>query len=458
MPAVMSPSTIPVELLQRYAKSGPRYTSYPTAPQFSTEFDAREVEARWRDSAASGNPVSIYVHLPFCAARCFYCACTTEIGHSRQTIDGYLEALEGESALHVGQIGRNTVAQLALGGGTPTHLAPQQMRRLVSALEDRLEFTSDAERSIEIDPRSVDERYLETLTELGFNRFSFGVQDLDEGVQRNVRRVCSTDRIAGLIAHLRRLGQKAVNVDLMYGLPGQTLESFGVTLDGVRAMEPSRIAVFGYAHVPWVSPHQRALEKYSMPGPDERTALFGLAWDRLTGAGYEHVGMDHFALPGDELIRALRARSLTRSFMGYTTRRGLDLVGIGASAISSVNGTYTQNLKLVPEYLERRAAPWFKALCLSDEDRLRREVILELFCNFHVDLDTVGRGYGVDGAGHFADEIEALDAFAKDGLLRATGPIIEVSELGRFFIRNICMTFDQYLAPGKGRGRYSKTV
>jgi len=454
----MTPSRIPAALLAKYTKNGPRYTSYPTAPQFSTDFEREQVAALWRGTR-DGGPISLYVHLPFCAARCLYCACTTEIGHSRQAIDSYLARVIEECERHSSGLGERPAAQVALGGGTPTHLELRQMRFLMQGLEGCWEIPRSAERSIEIDPRNVDDEYLEALVSLGFNRYSFGVQDFEETVQRNVHRVSSFDHLRKLLAHLRALGREAINLDLMYGLPGQTPGSFAATIDRVLSLQPSRVAVFAYAHVPWVSPHQKALEQYRMPGPNERAALFSLAYDRLTEAGYEHVGMDHFALPGDELILALRGRSLTRNFMGYTTHRGLDLVGVGASAISSVGGTYTQNIKDVAGYVSAAGSDaWFKALVLSDEDLLRRELILDLFCNFHVDLGGAGRRFGIDAVSHFAPELRALEALRDDGLLEIVGDAIQVTELGRFFIRNICMAFDKYLAGAESQARYSKTV
>jgi oxygen-independent coproporphyrinogen-3 oxidase len=451
-----TPSTIPADLLEKYNRSGPRYTSYPTAPQFSEEFDVTEVTERWREADRSRG-LSVYVHLPFCAHRCLYCACTTEIGHSVETRQGYVEDLARELDRVVELLGTGReIHQLALGGGTPTHLTPPQMSRLVAELRSRFVFPSGGERSLEIDPRHVDEEYLDLLLELGFNRFSFGVQDFDSCVQQKIRRETDPVKLSGLLEHTRRRGQSAINLDIMYGLPGQTEESFSRTIDKTLDLRPTRAAVFGYAHVPWVSPHQKALEKHQIPGPELRAALFGMAYDKLTDAGYVHVGMDHFALPEDELVKALRGYTLTRNFMGYTTRGGRDLVGVGASAISSVNTTYTQNLKTVADYRGRVSDPWFKALLMSQEDVLRRELILQLFCNFRVDLKSLGERHGLDWGVHFSDELGALQGFREDEMLDVTNGVLEVTDLGRFFIRNICMTFDQYLAPGKGR--YSKTV
>lgn len=444
----MTSKGVPSALLERYTTNAPRYTSYPTAPQLRAVFDRGEIMSRWRHGGAG--PLSLYVHLPFCESRCLYCACTTEIGHDGPAMDRYLDGVERELGRHVETLGRSTVSQLALGGGTPMRLGPDRMRRLVEDIGARFNYTVDAERSIEIDPRGVEAEDLDVLVELGFNRFSFGVQDLDAEVQARIRRVLKADRLAVLVGRLRDLGRPGINLDLMYGLPGQSPRTFAATLEKVREIRPSRVAVFGYAHVPWMSPHQEALASGGLPSSAERLELQTLAYETLRHAGYEAVGMDHFALPGDELLAALESRTLTRGFMGYTTRRGLDLVGVGASAISSVGGTYTQNVRTVAEYMTSQPPPWFRALALTDEDRLRRDVILDLFCNFYVDLAAVA-------SGHFASELAALRPLAEDGLLILLGEEIEVTELGRFFIRRICMTFDQYLAAGDGRPRYSRT-
>ncbi len=456
----LSPDTVPSRLLKKYYKSGPRYTSYPTAPQFKSEFDREAVLAEWRKTnLPQGKGLSLYIHIPFCGKRCLYCGCYTETGHKKDTVKNYLEALQIEVDRTLGVIDpKRSLEQLALGGGTPTFLQPEFMAELVNGLKKSFNFSSAAERSLEIDPRSVNNDYLDALIELGFNRFSFGVQDLDPNVQKNVGRVQPEEKIVALLEHLRKRGQNAINIDLIYGLPGQTLESYAVTIDKVIKIRPSRVALFGYAHVPWVSPHQQALEQYSIPTPEERMALFGLAYNKFLDRGYAHVGMDHFALPDDELIKALKSRTLTRNFMGYTTRRGLDLIGIGASSISSVGATYAQNVKDVAKYIEQAGTDtWVKALILTSEDLLRRELILDLFCNFYLDLSALEQKFGIGFAEHFAPELEKLKEMQQDGLIEIAPDHLRVTDLGRFFIRNICMTFDQYLE-ADSQARYSKTL
>jgi len=454
----LSPRSVPRSLLDKYAANGPRYTSYPTAPQFKTEFDKSEIERLWAETNASGGGLSLYLHVPFCKKRCLYCGCYTEIGHKREATDVYVEALlaEAKRLTSINSPSR-PVMQLALGGGTPTFLSKERMASLVGGLREIYDFPISGERSIEIDPMSVDEEYLDLLLELGFNRMSFGLQDLNPEVQKAVGRVQSEEHIRGLLAHLRGRGFNAINLDLIYGLPLQTEKSFVETAEKIAEMRPSRVALFGYAHVPWVSPHQKALEKYPIPTAEERMRLFGLGFETLLAAGYRHVGMDHFALPEDELIAALDNRALTRNFMGYTTRRGLDLIGLGASSISGVGRTYAQNVKDSAAYAESAGAGvWTKALVLSDEDVLRREIIVDLFCNFRFDKKNVSERFGIDFDERFAAELEALKPMADDGLVEFGADFVGTTPLGRFFIRNVCMVFDKYLAEGKNL--YSRTV
>ncbi len=450
-------SEIPDFLIRKYQTRGPRYTSYPTAPQFQTQFAASEITRIWRQSnLPPSSDLSIYIHIPFCRKRCYYCGCTTETGHDEAVKTEYITALSREMDRLQGFIDpTRSVRQIALGGGTPTSLNPGLMTRLIHSLHKRFRFHDNCEQSIEIDPRSVDIEYLNLLIRLGFRRFSFGIQDFDPGVQQKIGRVMDEAHILALIHGLRAEGISAINLDLMYGLPGQTKASFSETLDKVIRILPSRIALFGYAHVPWMSPHQKILDRYEFPDSTARRALFSMACDRLQANGYIPVGMDHFAREGDALIHALRNRTLTRNFMGYTSRRGLDLIGLGASAISSVRNSYTQNTRKVQDYISHADdQTWWKALTLSDEDVLRREIILELFCNFYLNIPETERRFGIEFARHFASEILQLQSLAADGLLELNAEFIQVSPHGRFFIRNICMIFDQYLSAGK----FSKVI
>jgi oxygen-independent coproporphyrinogen III oxidase len=459
---VINPMDVPARYLDKYQRSGPRYTSYPTAPQFKPQFEATEIETLWSETNSSDAGISIYTHFPFCRSRCLYCGCYTHIGKPKELQLQYVEALKKEAdRLFTTLDPKRIVRQMAFGGGTPTHLPVEVLSGYVEHLNHLVQFAPDAERSIEIDPRSVDEDYLQRLLDLGFNRFSFGVQDLDVTVQKNIHRMTSEEKLTTLIDYLRSKGMEAINLDLIYGLPGQTPESFSATVEKIVAYRPSRIALFGYAHVPWVSPHQKVMEKHQIPNTEERMVLFGKAFELLTQAGYEHIGMDHFALSNDELLLALKDRTLTRNFMGYTTRRGLDLVGIGASSISSVGKTYAQNVKELDQYCQNTSGlHWQKALVLSPEDLLRREIIMDLFCNFYLNIAAVEMNHGIVFKDHFATELAALKPMADDDLIDIKENELVVTQLGRFFIRNICMVFDQYLAkdiqnPDK---RYSKTL
>jgi oxygen-independent coproporphyrinogen III oxidase len=460
-PDRINPAGIPGVLLEKYNTRGPRYTSYPTAPQFKPEFNRDNVVREWKRSNTSDFPdLAFYIHVPFCRRRCLYCGCTTEVHHNQATHSHYvsevLRELDGISDLIDTQ---RKIGQLALGGGTPVELNHSDLNHLIGGLNKKYRFRTHAEQSIEIDPRHISVDTLDFLIDIGFNRFSFGIQDLDPSVQRNIHRELDFKKIDILLNHLRKRQCYAINLDLMYGLPGQTAESVADTINKIVTLRPSRIALFGYAHVPWISPHQKALEKFGLPTANERLMLFGTAYDALLDAGYLHIGMDHFALPDDELIKALSNRTLTRNFMGYTTRKGLDLIGLGASAISSAGCTYTQNIKSVAEYLGRSSGSrWWKALVLSNEDVLRRDVILELFCNFHLDIREIEKRYDLSFKSHFSNELEELREFIGDELLFVTEETISVTALGRYFVRNICMTFDQYLKKNNGSGTYSKTI
>lgn len=461
----LGPQRIAGELLRRYETSGPRYTSYPTAPQFTADLDRDEVIRRWGASNEAGSSapsaLSVYVHVPFCKSRCAYCGCFTKVGADEETLSAYVDAILANADWVGGFLSRERpLEQLALGGGTPTYLPPTLMTRLVQGIGARFAFAPDGERAIEVDPRRVDTAYLDVLVDLGFNRFSFGVQDLDPAVQRTVNRVLPYEKLESLLSHLRGRGVEAVNLDLIYGLPGQSPASYEATLRKVIELRPSRVATFGYAHVPWVSPHQEVLADAGLPSARERMELFGLAYDMFLDAGWRHVGMDHFALPTDELVLALESRTLTRNFMGYTTRKGLDLVPLGVSAIGAVASTYVQNTKALGDYVAARGSErWVRGFLMSPEDLLRREVILELLCNFHLDKESVAARHGVDFDRHFARELDELERFERDELLSVVDGAIHVTDLGRFFIRNIAMTFDEYLrTEDDGSQRYSRTV
>lgn len=432
----------PERLVERYATRGPRYTSYPTAPNFDEAVDTGAVRGRW---AAATADLSLYLHIPYCLVRCSFCGCHTVIIRKTEKgapyVDSLLSELDGLG--HVTPLQR-PVRQLALGGGTPNFLPFPEMERLIGGLEARVPFAPDAERSIECDPRTVTPEYLRGLRRLGFNRFSFGLQDVDPDVMAAVNRPQTLSTVQEVVDAVREDGDIPLNLDLIYGLPRQTAQSWDHTIDAVIALRPTRLAVYGYAHVPWMKPHQQAMERHGFPDDALRAHLQEHAREALLGAGYVEIGFDHYALPTDELALAWKSRTLHRNFMGYTTRRGLDLVALGTSGISDVNGTYVQNAKDVPTWLALAAArqpTWERGMVLSDEDRLRREVILDLATNLEVDL---GR-YVPDAEAHFAAELASLAPMAGDGLLERRGALLRLTPLGRRFVRHACMAFDQYL-------------
>lgn len=436
------------ELVARYRTRAPRYTSYPTAPQFGPLPEGAVAAALGRNDG----PLSAYVHIPFCKSLCHYCGCHVEI-HARRSVGaGYVDTVLAEADLVAARLqpGRQ-LDQLALGGGTPTFLEPDDMARLVDGLRARWPFTPTADISIEVDPRTIDAAYLDRLVDIGFGRYSFGVQDFDAAVLEAVHRAQPADLTLSAVRTLRERGNFDLNFDLMYGLPHQTPESFRTTLDVVVAMRPTRIALFLYAHVPWMKPAQKLVEKHGIPDAALRSRLFVLANEVLGAAGYETIGMDHFALPGDALLAAQASGTLQRNFMGYTTRAGLDQIGVGVSAIGSFGGVYAQDLKDREAWTARVTAgelPIERGFVLSADDTRRRSVIMELFCNFQVVL----------APGEFPDERARLAPMLADGFVVLDADTVTVTPLGRHFIRNVCAVFDRYLEADAGARRYSHTA
>ncbi|RKY17257.1 MAG: oxygen-independent coproporphyrinogen III oxidase [Planctomycetota bacterium] len=456
------------DVLGELAVSGPRYTSYPTAPEWSDAFGEDDARAAYARAAATPDePLSVYVHLPFCERLCLYCGCTTEINGRHDRADSYLDAVEREIALVSEALGdRRQVAQLHWGGGTPTFLTCDRLRRLHAMLVRSFELLPDAEVSIEVDPHVTSAEQVDTLADLGFNRVSMGLQDLDPVVQQAVRREQTLEETVALVQHCRARGVSGLNVDLMYGLPEQTAEGFGATLDLVAdEVRPDRLAVFGYAHVPWLKPAQKVLEKYAMPTAPERAGLFGLALRRLGGAGYTVVGLDHFARDDDPMVAALHAGSLHRNFMGYATRPAPDMVGLGMSAIGDIAGSYIQNTRDTAAYeatLAQGHLPVVRGLDLSAEDLLRRQVILSLMCRMHIDWPELEAQTGhSDLARHFASQWAQLAPLAERGFCTLSDERLDVTPLGRLFLRHLAMVFDEHLAKRRAAGegpRFSKTI
>jgi oxygen-independent coproporphyrinogen-3 oxidase len=413
-------------------------------------------------AATAPAPLSLYTHLPFCEALCFFCGCTVVITGTRHTLeDAYLGALEREIDWVADRAGSGrTVAQFHLGGGTPTYFAPDRLRRLVEKFRSRFPFAADAEIGVEVDPRVTTPEHLRVLSRLGFNRLSMGVQDFDPRVQAAINRIQPYEETKRLVEEARALGFPSVNMDLIFGLPFQTGESFSETIDKVLAIGPDRLAVYSYANVPWMKKHQNLLEPHL---PDEATKfeIFRTALERFTAAGFEYIGMDHFARPGDELARARATRTLHRNFQGYTTKAGTDLIGFGMSAIGGVGRTYVQNRRELAPYQQdvsaRGAAP-FRGFRLSEDDLLRRSVISSILCHGVISKAEVEREYSIRFDETFAGALERLKPLAADGLVELEKDEIRATSLGRIFLRNIAMPFDAYLGEAPEKPVFSKTL
>lgn len=440
-------------LVARYRTRAPRYTSYPTAPQFKPVSDA-ELRA---GLARGDGPISVYVHVPFCVRRCHYCGCHVEIQGNRDVGDVYVDDLLAEARLwRAGMKDGRGLGQLALGGGTPTFLRPAALRRLFTGLGELWPVVpgKDTELAIEVDPRTVRPEDLDNLVDLGFTRVNLGVQDVDETVLQAVNRPQPFELVEAAVRRLRERGLADVGVDLVYGLPMQTTESFQRTLDAVVSVAPTRIALFQYAHVPWLKPAQKLLERFPRPDSELRTAMWGQARRELGRAGYVEIGMDHFAVPDDGLVKAREEGTLQRNFEGYTTHGGLDLLGLGVSAIGYFGGVYAQNRKDREAWRAEVTAgrfPTERGWVLSDDDTLRRRVIMEIFCNGHTALSPAE-------AAALAEPLARLGPLADDGMLTVHDGTVQVTALGRFFLRNICAVFDRYLEEDSPTRRYSETA
>jgi oxygen-independent coproporphyrinogen-3 oxidase len=455
---------VSVELLHRYNVPGPRYTSYPTAPVWREGFSPRDYGEILSASSAEGSapPLSLYVHLPFCESLCFFCACTVVITSNHAVEEPYLALLETEIDWVAARMGAEPreLVQLHWGGGTPTYLSPAHISRLAEKLRRSFRFAPDAEVGVEVDPRVTTPAHLDALSRAGFNRLSMGVQDFDPDVQRSINRVQPFEDTRDLVRTARGMGFESVNVDLIYGLPLQTPGSFRATIERILEIAPDRLAVYSYANVPWLKKHQKLLEP-QLPGEREKFEIFRTALALFTAAGYEYIGMDHFARPDDELARARRDRTLHRNFQGYTTKAGTDLVGLGVSAIGAIGDAFVQNRRELAEYrqaVEADGAATFRGFRLSFDDRVRRAVIGNLLCHGVVIFGEIEAVFGIDFRDYFAAALEGLAGCVTDGLVEISEREIRATSLGRVFLRNLAMAFDSYLPSQSAKPLFSKTL
>ncbi len=450
------------DLIRHYDQPGPRYTSYPTAPHFHTDFGEADLIRTLQKSNYLSRPLSLYLHIPFCEHLCFYCACTKVVTRHHEWGAPYVVHLEKEMALYLAHLDAGRpVEQLHFGGGTPTFLRRNDMTRLLESIHQHFHLLPDdqGEYGIEIDPRALEPGSLQLLRDFGFNRISIGVQDLNPAVQKAVHREQSLELTATVMTEARALGFRSVSLDLIYGLPLQTPESFAVTLAAVIALRPNRLSVFNYAHLPERFPPQRRISEADIPSPENKLRILAESIATLQQAGYVYIGMDHFALPDDELTMAQQKGSLYRNFQGYSTHAGSDLLAFGMSAIAMVDHTYSQNIKDLDAWgaaLDHGHLPVERGICLSDEDLLRRHIMNRLTCDFQLDFATLQQQYGTEFGAHFGDGMAALEKLEKDGLIQMDSASLRVTPQGRLLIRHVCMVFDAYL-PQK-TVRYSRVI
>ena len=455
---------VDLDLIRRLDKNGPRYTSYPTADRFVETFNAATY-SKWvakRENDGVARPLSLYVHIPFCNTLCFYCACNKVITKDRSKSAEYVRYLIKEMAMQAMLLGPDQVVeQLHFGGGTPTFLSDDEIRLVMTAIRQHFKLVKDGEYSIEIDPRKVSDETIALLGEAGFNRISLGVQDFDADVQRAVNRIQSEEETLRVINAARANGFKSVSIDLIYGLPKQTLKGFGVTLDKVIAANPDRLSIYNYAHMPTIFKPQRRIHEQDLPAPQVKLDILDMAVNKLTNAGYVYIGMDHFAKPEDELAVAQRLGRLHRNFQGYSTHSDCDLVALGLSAIGKIGPTYSQNYRELEDYyaaLDRDVLPIMRGMELNDDDLLRRAIIQALMCHFELAQESFNQVYLIDFDDYFATELKELREYEREGLLEISPQSIKVTPKGRMLIRNICMVFDKYLRTRQEHALYSKVI
>ncbi len=452
------------DLIVRYGGRGPRYTSYPTALQFNDQLTPDDYRARAAASNSSDVPLSLYVHIPFCHSLCYYCGCNKIVTRNEQRVARYMEMLYKEIDMQAALFDKSRkVEQLHFGGGTPTYLDEAQLGALMQYLRAAFNFdaTDEREFSIEVDPRTVDAGRIRELWNLGFNRLSLGIQDFNEDVQKAVNRAQSPAEVQALVDSARAAGFGSISFDLIYGLPHQTVESFDRTLDIVVAMKPDRLAVYNYAHLPQRFKGQRMINADDIPAPEVKLDLLHHTIDKLCGEGYIYIGMDHFALPDDELVLAREDGSLQRNFQGYSTHRQCDLIALGVSGIGGIGNMFAQNAVTTMEYediIERGELPIKKGLLVDDDDLLRAAVIQDLMCYDRLDFDAFGAAHGIEFRDYFAEEVKQLDVLQDDGLIELSDSGIDITPKGRLLLRNIAMTFDRYINLAENDSRFSKAI
>ncbi len=453
-----------LEQYKKYDKPGPRYTSYPTAPHFSEEFTREKfldevIKTNYGDNLPD---LSLYYHLPFCDTLCYFCGCNMIVTRNRDRVKEYIKYLKNEiDMMRTYLLPDRLTSQLHWGGGTPTHLDPDEILDLANYIKTSFNFRNDSENSCEIDPRGLTRAHMEALREGGFNRVSMGVQDLNEKVQKAVNRVQPLEITSDAMTWARELGFQSINLDLMYGLPFQTEKTFADTVETVIKLSPDRIAVFNYAHLPWLKKHMGLIRAEDIPAPEIKLNMLKQTIERLTEAGYVFIGLDHFAKPDDELAIALREKKLYRNFQGYSTNAGTDLYAFGITSISQFQRVYSQNFKTEKEYfssIDQGLLPIAKGYYLSDDDILRREVIMRLMCDFELDMNKIEKQFKIDFKEYFKWGLNGLTEMINDGLVAIEGSVIKVNDMGRLLIRNIAMNFDGYIERQEDKMKYSRTV
>ncbi|HHJ34521.1 MAG TPA: oxygen-independent coproporphyrinogen III oxidase [Gammaproteobacteria bacterium] len=453
------------DLIRRYDTFGPRYTSYPTAVQFGTDFSIDDYLGGVKHSNEDPipSPLSLYLHIPFCDTICYYCGCSKVITKDKSKAAPYIKLLKREIELQGALFAEDRlVSQIHWGGGTPTFLSDKEIYEIIECIRENFNVPADneVEFGIEVDPRTVDQQRLKNLSNLGFNRISFGVQDFDDKVQESVNRVQSTQQIKQHIEDSRELNFRSINIDLMYGLPNQTVQSFSRTLDTTIELDPNRIAIYNYAHLPEMFKPQRRINEEELPSAEEKLNILQLCIDKLQHAGYVYIGMDHFAKASDSLVKAQQEGSLHRNFQGYSTHADCDMIAMGITAISRVGDNYSQNVRTIDEYeklLGQNKIPIFRGIELEADDVLRREIINQLMCHNQLDIEKIEKEWGIDFKSYFKSSLDNLQKMADDGLLEIKKTKLTITTSGRLLTRSICMQFDRYLEQ-ENNNRFSKVI